>query len=129
MTAQPVSTFDRAQGAVQRRLVGGGGDEPEVVAVFALVVVVDLRPRADQGGDALDLRRRGGERRQRRGADAARRQHGADTADGAARLQALERGENRRLVSADFFADLGERPRTIGKFALPVVEQENSSGV
>jgi hypothetical protein len=97
--------------------------------VLALVVVIDLRPRADQGGDALDLRDRGGERRQRRGADAARRQHGADTTDGAARLQALERVENRRLVSADFCRKLGERVRTTGKSRCQSLSRENSSGV
>ena len=91
--------------------------------MFALVVVIDLRTRADQGGDALDLRDRGGERRQRRGADPARRQHGADTTDGPARLQALERIKNRRLVSADFCRKLGERSCANGKVALPVVEQ------
>ena len=81
------------------------------------------RTGADQGGDFLDALRRRGQRGESRGADAARCEHGADAADGAALPQALQGGENRRLVGADFQPDLGKRMGDDRKVTLPVVEQ------
>ena len=71
--------FDGAKRRLQAPLRSGGDHEPEVVAVIARVVVIDLGKTVDRPGHRLELFRRHGHRGQGAGTDALGRKNGADT--------------------------------------------------
>ena len=102
--------FDGGQGVVQRFGAGAGDDEPQVQAVFALVVVVDAGVRRHQRGHGLQPLRRHGHGAQQGGPAHAGRPHAADAADGATLGQPHAGVDNFIFRSAQRFPHLGERP-------------------
>lgn len=91
--------------------------------MVALVVVIDLGARADQGGDALQIlggHRHGG---QRAGAHGMGTEHRTDAADHPSLPQGPQAGQHHRLVAAQ---PLGQRrigARHQRELALELVEQ------
>ena len=115
--------LDGTETGLQTPFAAGRHDKPQVVAMFALIVVIDLGKPIDRRGNRCQLFWRNGHGRERRGSDAFRGEDGTDARNLAFAAQVFEAAEN------DFFADpkarrqLGERSRHQRKIALEVVEQ------
>jgi hypothetical protein len=117
------------QQAGEGGLVGAAGDEPQVVAVLAPVVVIDAGEGVDDGDDAGQVAHRHGHRGEGAGADPVGGEDRADAADLAAVTQPLEPGEHVACAAAEACRDgrprLGDQRET----ALEVVEQREVEGV
>ena len=123
------SLLDGPQRCLQAAFAGGGDDEPQVVAVLALVVVIDLGKTVDRSCHRLESLRRHGHCRQRRGADALRREDRPDARNLALAAQLFETAQNRALANAEARRQLGKRRRTEREIALEFVEQAEFEGV
>src|SRR5690606_22403866 len=108
---------------VQMRARGRGDHEPEVVAVLALIVVVDRGVAADARGHFLQALGRRSQRRERARPQTARCEHRAHPAYQPLRHHLPVSREHRFLAAADFLRDARERPRDEREVALPFVEQ------
>ena len=115
--------LDGPQGSLQAPLAGGGDDEPEVEAVFPLVVVIDLgKPvhRFRHAGQLFRRHRHGG---QGRSAQAFGGEDGADPGDLALVAQAFQGAQHHPLGHAEAGRQLGEGSRAEGKVPLEFVEE------
>ena len=121
--------LDGAQAGLQTPLAGGRDDEPQVVAVLAFVVVIDLGEAIDRSGNRRQLFRRYGHRRQCRGADALRGEDGADPRNLAFTAQVFEPAEDDLLAHPQACRQFGEGRRAEREVALEVVEELEVEGV
>ena len=105
------------QGILDR--IAPGHDEPQVVAVLALVVVVDAGLLADESRDLGEALGRHRHRRKRARADGIGAEDRADPVDDAQLLQGTQRREGFVLGNSH----PGERPRVERKAALPAIHE------
>jgi hypothetical protein len=115
--------LDGPQSCLQAAFGTGGDNEPEVVAMLALVVVVDLRKAIDRLGDGGQFLRRYSHRRQRAGTNALGRKDGADAGDFALATQRLEQAQDGVLSHTKALPDFSERCRAKREVPLEVVQQ------
>ena len=121
--------LDAGDHLVELRARGRGDHEPQVVAMLALVVVVDRGFARDARGDLLQALGRRGQRGQRARAQAARGEHRAHPAHQALRGQVAVGRDHIVLGGAHRLRDAREGPRLEREVALPLVEQAEAGGV
>ena len=114
---------DLGQHFLHPRFVRCGDDKPQVVVMFALVVVVDLGIGADQLRHFIEFLRRDGECGKRAGANAVRPEYRAHTAHFPASLKPGQRFQHLGFADAQPPGDHAKRSRHQREIALEIVEQ------
>ncbi len=115
--------FDRAQGRLQAPFRPGRGDEPEIVAVLTLVIVIHFGKAIDHFGNRGQLVRGYRHRGQRTDTDTFRGKNGADARDLALATQPFQGPQHHALGNSQPRRQLREGRRTERKIPLKVIEK------
>ena len=117
------SLLDGAECGLQAAFGPGCNHEPQVIAMLALVVVIDLGKTVHCLRDDFQLFRRHGHRRQCRGADALGCKDRPDARDLAFAAKIFQPADDHSFGHAKARRQLGKRRRAEREIALEIVEQ------
>ena len=102
--------------------VGGSDDKPQIVMVFAFIVVIDLWELVDDCSDTIQLARRNRHGSQGTGTNGIGPEYRTDTTNIALRVQILQCLDHLLFRRSEFLRDLGKGPGHQWQTMLEIIQ-------